>query len=86
MRWVSYFHLRETKDGMTDPARVGVKEPPPNAVISNIVHSPTAVQEYSQHALAKVNNLLVLFGTCGIRCVISHGVFLGNGRDNESRV
>lgn len=71
---------------MSYPARVGIQEAPPHSIGAELLHPATAVQKHRQHALAQINNLLVLLGVRRVGRVICHGVFLRNGRDDEGRM
>lgn len=68
------------------PACIGIEKPPPDTVGPDLLHPATSVQEYGKHTLAQINNLLVLFRVGRIGGVVSHGMLLGDGRDDESRV
>lgn len=68
---------------LTYPTRIRVKKSPPNAVRSDSIHATASVQEDREHPLAQVDDLLILFGTGGFRGEVGHGVFLGNGRNDE---
>lgn len=48
-----------------------------------MLHSATAVQEHCEHALAQVDNLLVLLRICRVGRVVCHGVFLRNRGDDK---
>lgn len=73
-------------DSCTYPAYVGVQESPPNAILSDLLHSTTSVQENSQHTLAQVDNGRILLGFGRFGSVICHSVFLWDGWDNKGRM
>lgn len=68
------------------PARMGIEEFPENVILSNVLHSTTAIQERGQHSLSVVNDGLVFlrFGRSG--GIIRHGMLLGYGRNNQGGV
>jgi len=66
----------------THPAGVGVQEPPPDAISANSLHTATPVQEHSQHALAQVNDLLVLLRIGRIGSIVCHSMFLRDRWDD----
>lgn len=72
-----------TMDPCTYPAYVGVQESPPNAILPDLLHSATSVQENSQHTLAQVDNGRILLGFGRFGSVIRHGVFLRDRWDNK---
>lgn len=65
------------------PARIGIQESPPNAVVPDLLHAPATVEKHSQHALPQVDDLLVLFRVGRVRCVVGHGMLFGYRRDDE---
>lgn len=77
-----YIHIR-LKFKVTYPARIGVQKAPPHAILANVLHPPTTVQEDSEHAFAELYYALVLLSFCRLGSVVSHGVLLRDGRDNE---
>lgn len=65
---------REKKESY--PAGIGVKKPPPNTVFDDFLHSPTSVEENSEHALSLVNYTSIFLGLCWLGSVIRHGMLL----------
>lgn len=68
------------------PARIGIEKPPPNAVRPDLFHPATSIQKHSKHALAQINNLLVLLRVGRIGRIVSHGMLLGDRWDDERRM
>lgn len=65
------------------PARIWVQEPPEYPVFQYVLHLPTPVQEYGQHALAQLYNASIFFCLCRLCSVVGHGVLFGYGRYNQ---
>lgn len=65
------------------PARVGIQEPPPYPVLSNLLHLPASVQEDAKHPLPQINNARVFFRFRRLGGVVGHGVLFGYGRYYE---
>ena len=59
------------------PACVRVEKPPVDTIVQDVLHLPTAVEEYRQHALPQFYYTRVLFGLGRLRRVVCHGVLLG---------
>jgi len=70
----------------TYPARVRIQEAPPHSIIKHLLHAPATVQKYSQHALTKLYDALVLLCLGRFRRVVGHGVLLWDGRYHQGRV
>jgi len=65
------------------PAGVRIKKPPEDAVLEDIFHAATPVQENSQHALPQLNDARIFFCFRRLRGVVCHCVLLGNGGYNK---
>lgn len=68
------------------PARVRIQEPPPDAVHPHLLHPSASIEENSQHAFPKVDNLLIVLRVGRVCRIVGHGVLLWDRRDDESRV
>jgi len=68
------------------PARIWIKEPPPNSIGPDLFHAPTPVQKHTEHSFPQVNYLLILLRIGGVGSVVCHGMLLGYGRDDERRM
>lgn len=76
-------NLCKERVNATYPACVWVQESPPYAICSDCIHATTPVQEYSEHAFSKIDNLVVLLGTRRICGVIGHSVLLRDRGDDQ---
>lgn len=85
LRWISY-RITVDKIFSTYPASIGVQESPPNTVCSDLLHAAASIQEHGKHALAQVNNLLILLCARRVRGVVCHGMLLGDGGYNQGRM
>jgi hypothetical protein len=66
------------------PACIGVKETPPHAILPNIFHTTTSVQEYCQHAFPQLDYASVLLGLCWFRGIVCYGMLFGYGGNDQS--
>lgn len=70
----------------TYPARVGVDKAPEDAVVHDLVHAAAAIQEDGKHSFPLFNDMSIFFRFGGLRSVVGHGMFLGNGGDDQGGV
>jgi hypothetical protein len=68
------------------PACVRIEEPPEDAVLQDLLHGATAVEEYSQHALPQLYYTSVFLRLCGSCSVVGHGMLLRYRGYDEGRV
>lgn len=71
---------------MSYPARIWVQETPPHSIGADLFHSATAIQKHCKHALAQVDNLLVLLRVRRVGRVVCHGMFFRYWWDDKGRM
>lgn len=68
------------------PARIWVEKSPPDAILADFSHLSASVQKDAEHPFPEVYDAHVFFGFGRLCCVISHGMFLGDWRDDQGRM